>query len=601
MNKIHVLPIHIANQIAAGEVIERPAAVVKELVENSLDAGADHISVRYQKGGKTFLSIEDDGVGMSTEDAQLAFQRHATSKLVDIQDLQQLQSFGFRGEALPSIASVAKVLLQTKNDDDPHGTEVLYHNGICLHHKVCSRTKGTCITVTDLFANVPARRRFLKSDTTESWHIQQILLASALVQQQVYFEVFDGHRKLFSSPAQSLWSQRCADLFEANLAEELFDVGDQEEGVSIQGAFLKPGNSHFHHKTIWTFMNRRWVISRFLQAIITEAYHEHLPMGRNPVAFLNISLDPSLIDINVHPQKKEVRFRNERSLRQILNAMLHRALPQHASVSVNRSFEESSPHSSIDHHPPSSSSYSCYEHNLGDKSTIPSASGDISYRQHHSGGTFFPHALTLRETQIPFQSTPLYAQASAFTEVSEHSSSHWKFIGTLRSTYALFESPSGLIILHYRAAQERIFYEELWPKMLELKTCQELLIPIVIPSAEDKEKHNRCLHLLQEHEWDCHLDAQEECIISGIPSWMDPDKAATYVQCLWISEDVTRDPESYEHSLCRHYPHASISESTSSEIEAVAERLLSCQQPLMTAHGKPTYYEIPFQDIQKRF
>jgi DNA mismatch repair protein MutL len=601
MNKIHVLPIHIANQIAAGEVVERPAAVVKELVENSLDAGADRITIHYQKGGKTFLSIEDNGIGMSAEDASLAFQRHATSKLVDIQDLQQLQSFGFRGEALPSIASVAKILLQTKNDDDPHGTEILYHNGICLHHKTCSRSRGSCITVTDLFANVPARRRFLKSDTTESWHIQQTLLASALVQQQVYFEVFDGHRKLFSSPAQSLWSQRCADLFETNFAEELFDVGDQEEAVSIQGALLKPGNSHFHHKTIWTFINRRWVISRFLQAIITEAYHELLPMGRNPVAFLNISLDPSLVDVNVHPQKKEVRFRNERSLRQILNAMLRRALPQHPSVSVNRSFKESLPNSSIGHRLPNPSFHPRYGHDLDDQSQIPPASGDISYRQNYPSATSSPHALTLRETQVPFQSTPLYAQSSAFTEGNEGTSSHWKFIGTLRSTYALFELLSGLIILHYRAAQERIFYEELQQKTLEPKTFQKLLIPIVIPSAEDKDRHRCCLYLLQEHGWDCHLNAQEECIISSIPSWMDPDKAATYIQCLWTSEGIARDPESYEHSLCRYYPHSSISESTASEIEAVAERLLLCQQPLMTAHGKPTYYEIPFQDIQKRF
>jgi DNA mismatch repair protein MutL len=417
------------------------------------------------------------------------------------------------------------------------------------------------------------------------------------VQQQTHFEVFDGPRKLFSSPAQSLWSQRCADLFETSFAEELFDVDDQEEGVSLQGAFLKPGNSHFHHKIIWTFMNRRWVISRFLQAVITEAYHELLPMGRNPVAFLNISLDPSLVDINVHPQKKEVRFRNERSLRQILNAMLRRALPQHPSVSVTCSFEKASSHSSVGHHLQSSSLHPRQE---PDDKPIP-APGDTSYRQHPSGATAFPHPLTLREPQVPFQSTPLYAQPSAFTEGNESSSSHWKFIGTLRSAYALFESLSGLIILDYRAAQERIFYEELSRKTLEPKPRQELLIPIVISEAEDKDRCHRHLHLLQGHGWDCHLNAQEECIISGIPSWMDPDKAAAYAQCLWMSEDATRDPESYEHSLCKHYPHSPTSESTSAEIEAVAERLLSCQQPLMTAHGKPTYYEIPFQDIQKRF
>ncbi|MDR0444972.1 MAG: DNA mismatch repair endonuclease MutL [Puniceicoccales bacterium] len=607
MNKIHVLSSHIANQIAAGEVVERPTAIVKELVENSLDAEADHIIVHYQKGGKTVISVEDNGTGMGAEDAQLAFQRHATSKLSHIQDLQQIQSFGFRGEALPSIASVSKVLLQTKNHEDPHGIEILYHNGTCLHAKACSQTKGTRITVTDLFSNMPARRRFLKSETTESWHIQQTLLAIALVQQQVHFEVFDGQRRLFISPAQVSWTQRCADLFESGFAEELFDVSDKEGDISIQGALLKPGNSHFHHKTIWTFVNKRWITNRFLQSILSEAYHEQLPIGRNLVAFLNITIDPSLIDINVHPQKKEIRFRNERPLRQILKIMLERALPKHPFVNGNNFFPTKS-FDGLRHNP---------SHNSAEKSVIapchPTTLSNISYfpsshYQCDAHDSLSRQVLELREPQIPFQVTTTYARQSELK--CPHDSSvegekenvplHWKFIGTLRSTYALFESSTGLIVLHYRAAQERILYETLLRKEEYLESVQELLISITLPTTGDKDVTDRCVRFLQEYGWKCHIDSQKQCIITAIPSWLDADKATLYMQCLWSLED-THHPKIYEYTLCKYYPYTSLSESDLPQIEKTVTALFSCQQPLMTAEGQPIYYEIPFQDIEKRF
>ncbi|MDR2377170.1 MAG: DNA mismatch repair endonuclease MutL [Puniceicoccales bacterium] len=678
MPQIHLLPLHLANQIAAGEVVERPAAIVKELLENSLDAQADRISIRYQRGGKTFLSVEDNGTGMGAEDAPLAFQRHATSKLSKIQELEQLRSFGFRGEALPSIASVSRVLLQTKDEDSSHGTEILYHNGQCLHIKACSQTRGTRLTVTELFANVPARRRFLKGDAVEAWQIQQVVRAAALVQPQVQFELFDGHRSVLSSPGQILpalaaegpalaaegrgsapafrcgprsgpdskgiqsrplpWTQRCAALFGLILAEELFDLTDEEDGVELQGALLKPGSSRFRPRMLWTFVNRRWVTSRFLQSLLLEAYHELLPVGRHPVAFLDIGLDPSLVDINVHPQKKEIRFRHERSLRATLGQLLHRALPK------PRLFLESSPFREKSQDPMAASVEFREITAAAVRSQEPTATA-VDYRGHgadpssRSGDWDGSHLFTpsspfpgdvpdslpgdvsgssmpaLREAQRPFRLGTAYAQQiewphrDTFSTREEVLAGRWRFLGTLRSTYVLFEASGGLMLLHYRAAQERILYEELESKAGEVPSVQKLLLPLVLPARPDRDRSQRYFSLLREHGWDCQLDDSGDCTVEAIPSGLDPDKVALYAQCLWNSEEDDQDsedntpvaPDSYGRSLCRHYPHAPLSEATASQIEEQLARLLSCRQPLLSPDGRATYYEIPFREIEGRF
>ncbi|MDR3143857.1 MAG: DNA mismatch repair endonuclease MutL [Puniceicoccales bacterium] len=603
MPQIHLLPLHLANQIAAGEVIERPAAIVKELLENSLDAQADRITIRYQRGGKTFLSVEDNGTGMSAEDASLAFQRHATSKLSDIQELEQLRSFGFRGEALPSIASVARVLLQTKDDGSSHGTEILYHNGQCLHTKACGRTRGSSLTVTDLFADVPARRRFLKGDTVEAWHIQQVALASALVQPQVHLELFDGHRPVLSSPAQVLWTQRCAALFEPAFAEELFDLAEEEDGVKLQGALLKPGNSRFRPRMLWTFVNRRWVVSRFLQSLLVEAYHELLPVGRHPVAFLDIGLDPSLVDINVHPQKKEIRFRHERSLRATLGQLLSRALPKSRPFLESIPFREKAQGitaASVDYN----------GHNAGPSSSSNTRDGGRTAPAPSYSISDIPSSPTpaLRESQLPFRINAAYTQQIEWPhrDISlpreDALASRWRFIGTLRSTYAIFESSGGLMLLHYRTAQERILYEELEGKTNEAPSLQKLLLPLVLPAMPDQDKTQRHFSLLREHGWECRLNDLGGCTVEAIPSGLDHDRAVIYAQSLWNSEDDDLSaPDRYERSLCRYYPHAPLSEATAPQIEEQLARLLSCRQPLLSPDGRATYYEIPFREIERRF
>jgi DNA mismatch repair protein MutL len=667
MPQIHLLPLHLANQIAAGEVIERPAAIVKELLENSLDAQADRISIRYQRGGKTFLSVEDNGTGMGAEDAPLAFQRHATSKLSEIQELEQLRSFGFRGEALPSIASVSRVLLQTRDEDSSHGTEILYHNGQCLHIKACSQTRGTRLTVTELFANVPARRRFLKGDAVEAWQIQQAVRAAALVQPQVQFELFDGHRPVLSSPGQILpvlavegpalavkgrgsapalhcgprsgpdsegiqsrplpWTQRCAALFGPTLAEELFDLADEEDGVELQGALLKPGSSRFRPRMLWTFVNRRWVTSRFLQSLLLEAYHELLPVGRHPVAFLDIDLDPSLVDINVHPQKKEIRFRHERSLRATLGRLLHRALPKPRLFLEGSSFGEKSRGTTAAAMGSREITATAVDYGRGtDPSSRP---GDWEDSRPFTPSSPFPDDVpdslpgdvsgsstpALREAQRPFRMETAYAQQIEWPHRDiaptreEVLADRWRFIGTLRSTYALFEASGGLMLLHYRAAQERILHEELEQQAGEVPSVQKLLLPLVLPARPDRDQSQRRFSLLREHGWDCQLDDSGDCTVEAIPSGLDPDRAILYAQCLWNSEEDDQDsedntpvaPDSYGRSLCRHYPHAPLSEATGPQIEERLARLLSCRQPLLSPDGRATYYEIPFREIEGRF
>ncbi|HLP26717.1 MAG TPA: DNA mismatch repair endonuclease MutL, partial [Acidobacteriota bacterium] len=315
MPRIRVLSDRVANQIAAGEVIERPAAVIKELVENSLDAGATRIEVEFRHGGRSYMRIEDNGCGMSKDDALLSLERHATSKIVETTDLDTLHSFGFRGEALPSIASVSKFELQTRPADAPAGTEVLVNGGKLVHVRECGVAPGTRITVTHLFNSVPARRKFLKSDATESAHIIQTVRLYALSCPQTAFTLIEDGRVLFQSPACTTLEERVAEIFGRQFTADALTVDASDEGLRLTGLIGKPGVSRAARHEMITFVNHRPVDSRTLNYALIESYTTSLPKGRYPVAVLFLEMSPTAVDVNVHPAKREVRFRSEGEVR----------------------------------------------------------------------------------------------------------------------------------------------------------------------------------------------------------------------------------------------------------------------------------------------
>ncbi|HYC72661.1 MAG TPA: DNA mismatch repair endonuclease MutL, partial [Opitutaceae bacterium] len=325
MPAIRILSDRVANQIAAGEVIERPAAVVKELVENALDAGATRITVEFRAGGRSLMRVEDNGCGMTREDALLSLERHATSKIVETADLDQLATFGFRGEALPSIASIARFELQTRPAGATAGTEILVNGGKLVHVRECGIAPGTRITVSNLFHAVPARRKFLKSDATESAHIIQTVRLYALACPQTAFTLIEDGRVLFQSPACSSLADRVAEIFGRQLAADLLPVEAAEGGLGLSGLTGKPGVSRATRHELLLFVNRRPVDSRTLHFALIESYATSVPKGRYPVAVLFLELDPAAVDVNVHPAKREVRFRSEGAVRGfVIRAVLQR-------------------------------------------------------------------------------------------------------------------------------------------------------------------------------------------------------------------------------------------------------------------------------------
>jgi DNA mismatch repair protein MutL len=323
--KIRVLPDRVINQIAAGEVIERPAAVVKELLENALDARADRIEIEFRGGGKSFIRVEDNGIGMTPEDTLLALERHATSKLREAADLGKILSMGFRGEALPSIASVSRFTLRSRARGWEHGTEVFVNGGRLMHQRECGMAPGTRIEVANLFNSVPARRKFLKSDATESAHITHLVRLHAVARPGVSFSLIENGRTVFASPKCPDMRERVAEIWGRQLADDLVELApaEGENGMRLSGLIGKPGTGQATRRQLIALVNGRPVDSRTLNYALIEGFHSYIPKGRYPQAFLFLEIDPAVIDVNIHPAKREIKFRDEGRVRQfVLQAVI---------------------------------------------------------------------------------------------------------------------------------------------------------------------------------------------------------------------------------------------------------------------------------------
>lgn len=308
MSKIRVLPDSLANKIAAGEVVERPASIVKELIENSIDAGSQKIEVAVESGGRRLLRISDDGEGMSRDDAILAFERHATSKLKVAEDLEAISTLGFRGEALASIASVAKVRLRTQTADDLVGTEIEISGGRMLHVRDCAFARGAEFEIRDLFFNVPARRKFLKSEATESYHIANLVTHYALANPQLSFTLVNNNRESIRVTPVANLRERAYQLFGGEFIGDLIEVRSDSGEMRVGGYVSSPSATRTNRDGQYFFINGRYVRDKVISKALSEAFRAMIPSGVYPSAMLMIEMPPHEVDVNVHPAKTEVRF-----------------------------------------------------------------------------------------------------------------------------------------------------------------------------------------------------------------------------------------------------------------------------------------------------
>lgn len=343
MNKIKILPDNLANQIAAGEVVERPASVVKELVENSIDAGAKRIQIDIELGGRRLMKITDDGEGMLRDDAILAFERHATSKIKVLEDLGKIQTLGFRGEALASIASVAKVELLTKTEEDSAATRVVIEGGKLIDVKDAARPTGTTLSVRDLFFNTPARRKFMRSEATENYHLTSIVTHYALAHPEIAFVLTNnGRETLRLAPAKDL-RERAYQIFGSNLIDSLLPVGGGREFIAkISGFISAPRERRTTRDAQYFFINGRFVRDKIIAGGLLEGFRSVLPHGVYPVAFLFLEIPYEEIDVNVHPAKTEVRFRRSEAVKDVIAEAIRHSLKNAGIISDFQTAESNS-------------------------------------------------------------------------------------------------------------------------------------------------------------------------------------------------------------------------------------------------------------------
>ena len=325
MDIVHLLPDSVANQIAAGEVVQRPASVVKELMENAIDAGAKHIQVVLKNVGKAIIQVIDDGKGMSNMDARMAFERHATSKIASAQDLFSINTLGFRGEALPSIASVSEVELKTRQEEDELGTSIFIAASELKNQESVSCPKGTNISVRNLFYNIPARRKFLKSDTTELRNITNEFLRVALTNPEISFCLSNNGNVIYNLSPSGL-RQRIVNIFGKSINSRLINIDCATGLVDIKGFICSPEQARKTYGEQYFFVNNRFMKHPFFHKAVTEAYSGLIGVDCIPSYFIYFTVDPSLIDINIHPTKTEIKFQNETDFFQILLAGIKEAL-----------------------------------------------------------------------------------------------------------------------------------------------------------------------------------------------------------------------------------------------------------------------------------
>jgi DNA mismatch repair protein MutL len=590
MPKVRILPDRVANQIAAGEVIERPAAVVKELVENALDAGATRIEVEFRHGGRSLMRVEDNGHGMSRDDALLALERHATSKIAEAADLDRLGSYGFRGEALPSIASVSRFELQTREVGTDTGTEILVNGGKFVHVRDCGRPVGTRMVVTHLFNSVPARRKFLKSDQTESAHIIQGVRLYALACPQTAFTLIENGRIIFRSPECATLAERVAEIFGRQTAEALMTIKAEETGMKLTGLIGRPGTGRSTRHEMVVFVNQRPVDSRTLNYALIESYHDSLAKGRYPLAFVFFDCDPAAVDVNVHPAKREVRFRSEPAVRAfVIRSVLGRL----------RELTEA------------------------DRPALPAALAPLPaaravlpaprpvWPRPMTPSTSLPHA---SGKPMPISNEPAAAPprpaSTAEAARPPASAPAWRLLGLAHGNVALFETAAGLVLLDRRAAHERVWFERLQEQFREGRVpSQRLLLPLPVeldPIASALLLDR--LEFLTGHGFEIAEFGRNFFRIEAVPAWMEPADAEPFLRDLlgWLREgrlqdkslDLVRD-ELARLAVARAVRLPETAGET--EMHALVSQLFQTKHPLTNPAGRPTYIELNHGELARRF
>ena len=604
---IIVLPENVANQIAAGEVIERPANVVKELLENSLDAQATCIDIQFRNGGSSFIQISDNGKGMNAEDAELCFKRHATSKLKNIDDLQTIHSFGFRGEALPSISSIAKVTLQTKIGTDVLGTKIEISDGVSLKKSPCSCSNGTTFTIEQLFYNVPVRRKFLKSEATECAHIVNCVRLYALAYPHVHFTLKRDNRLIFSSPQCDKLEDRIIELWPKRPCKSWINLDEKEDNISLSGIICPPGEGYASSQEIYIFLNRRPIANTFLLGVIRECYRSYLPAKTYPSAFLFIEIPECDVDINVQPTKREVRFKYETKLRHFVAESLRKNLEdlqsqpfglQHATIVQPFSFPEVPIKNDANDWLCKSSFVDKCQDFVLEEPVRKSLSTENNFE---AASPILPTVLTKEVGE----NTP--EKTSINISISENNS-NLQFFALWQRRYAFFDETPYLLVLDCAGAQKRIWYEQILTtlKQADVGPLQYVLFPHEF-SLDNLQAACLCESLdFLNFRKICVIESKDlsHFILKALPQWVPLEEIQLFVEQLVEAIMQRGQNQSFEalltpllHKLLKKHMVQPIE--NKEQVYHLYDELKQCSNYVTDPEGNKLWRKLSGQDLLK--
>jgi DNA mismatch repair protein MutL len=659
VNRIKLLSEQAANQIAAGEVVERPASVVKELVENSLDADTKKISVEIGAGGRSLIRVTDDGFGMSRDDALLSLERHATSKIQRAEDLASISTMGFRGEALPSIASVSRFILTTRERENssPEGTQIIIAGGKISEVKAAGSATGTSIEVRQLFFNLPARRKFLRTEETEAAHIQHYLTLAALAFPEVAFTFVKDGRNVWQLPAVksgAATSSRIEALrerfrallgdekllpvnFSASLEEnsrheeteisfeaalpEKSEIGNRKSEIKVWGLIGSPGVSRATRDGQFIFVNRRPVENRGINYALIEGYHNSLMKGRYPVCCLFLEIDPAAVDVNIHPSKREVKFHREFEIRKfVAQAVKETLLAFHSEPEKQKQFSTTKTQSSPSEKPATELSAPAlpnFPEKLKPSPAIPAQISRAAQTPLKMG--FLPRR-NEAETVAPQSQTenPKSAEVPPTPSSQLPSSSATpllnvplRLVGVVGRLYVLLESDRGLVLLDQHAAHERILFEQMLNRIESggVAPSQKLLLPETIElPPRDANFLREQLTALTRLGVGLGEFGERTFLLDALPPFVKVGDARRFV--LDLVDELKAAGRAVnlarlgEHTIaktvCRHAVKAN-DPLGGAELENLVEDLRRCAMPYTCPHGRPTLIEMNYRELEKKF
>jgi len=582
MGKIQILSAQEIKKIAAGEVVERPANVVKELVENSLDANAIQITIYVEDGGKKLIRVIDNGCGMSADDVEQAFDQHATSKIVSVNDLQTLQTFGFRGEALSSIASVSNVTIVTKEKAADVGVKIELAYGVVTKKEEIAASDGTDITIRDIFSNVPARKKFLKATETEWRQIILLFQSSVLAHKHVHFKLFHDGRLIHNCPPAENHKMRILQLWNQQMTDQMLEISLEDDSINLSVSGLISNHQYGRYNTsqIFFFVNGRWIKNYSLMKAVLKGYSEVYQQGRYPAVFLFIKTDAALIDVNIHPRKEEVKFIHARKIEQLMQKKVHDQLNNFVRTTLQQTATYQSPH-------------------VNSFSPVPQTIS--GFRK----PAFYPSVSTI-EKSFTEKSTwqPVQEQRTVATE-------NYQLIGQFHQTYILLENDDGLLLVDQHAAHERVLYELFKKRFEQIETIKLMFPQTVTVDNEEMELLVKHQQLLAKLGIVGDQMGADRFVIKSVPIYLKNADLISLIKEIvgYLNEAVGLESDQFVIFITKQI-HAQMAckaavkagdELSREKMTEIINQLEQTENRLTCPHGRPTIWFLSLSEIEKKF